>query len=169
MLGASHGVDRASGRARAARQSARQRRRANADRRAEVARRRAQSALAIAGAPDARAVGVARFGSPAWPSSRSPSCSGAASCSQLRQADAYEDAPQSHQVKTGTPTMGGHRRSLRDRCLVFALHARPFLTATGLSGRWPAAAIGLIDDFLGDHATDESRPARAHQVLGDAR
>ncbi|HTU70278.1 MAG TPA: phospho-N-acetylmuramoyl-pentapeptide-transferase [Candidatus Baltobacteraceae bacterium] len=65
---------------------------------------------------------------------------------QLR-AFAYEDAPQSHQVKTGTPTMGG---------IVFIL---PMLLLCGLTS-FPfvapmifivaaCGAIGMIDDLLG--------------------
>jgi phospho-N-acetylmuramoyl-pentapeptide-transferase len=66
---------------------------------------------------------------------------------QLRQ-HAYEDAPQSHQVKTGTPTMGG---------VVFIV---PFLFPIFGAMRDPltlplcfliiaCGAIGMIDDILG--------------------
>ncbi len=65
---------------------------------------------------------------------------------QLRQF-AYEDAPQSHQVKTGTPTMGG---------IVFIL---PMLLLLGLTNVpfvpemlflvAACGAIGFIDDMLG--------------------
>lgn len=64
---------------------------------------------------------------------------------QFRQ-HAYEDAPQTHQKKTGTPTMGG---------ILFALAALPLVT--GHSQLHLAmffivlacAAIGFIDDFMG--------------------
>lgn len=60
---------------------------------------------------------------------------------------AYEDAPQSHQSKTGTPTMGG---------LVFVaavaamllLGRAPLLTELGLLVLL-CAAVGAVDDFLG--------------------
>jgi phospho-N-acetylmuramoyl-pentapeptide-transferase len=66
---------------------------------------------------------------------------------QLRQ-HAYEDAPESHQVKTGTPTMGG---------VVFIV---PFLAPLLMATQDPVTAplcflvvacgaIGMIDDILG--------------------
>lgn len=64
---------------------------------------------------------------------------------QLRQ-HAYEDAPQSHQAKTGTPTMGG---------IAFVLASLPLLLlhgklATALTAMIAAcAAVGFLDDFLG--------------------
>ncbi len=65
---------------------------------------------------------------------------------QFKQT-AYEDAPQTHQKKTGTPTMGG---------VLFVLALLPLL----LSARTPfvlplfllvalCALVGFIDDFLG--------------------
>lgn len=66
---------------------------------------------------------------------------------QLRQ-HAYEDAPQSHQVKTGTPTMGG---------VVFIV---PFVLMSFGAARDPlvmplaflvvaCGAVGMLDDLLG--------------------
>jgi phospho-N-acetylmuramoyl-pentapeptide-transferase len=64
---------------------------------------------------------------------------------QMRQR-AYEDAPQSHQIKTGTPTMGG---------LVFVAAIAVALPATRAPLLLPlgllviaCAAIGLLDDYL---------------------
>lgn len=65
---------------------------------------------------------------------------------QVRQ-HAYEDAPQTHQVKTGTPTMGGI-------CFITPL----FVFLTALQAPFTAqlffvvtacAAVGLVDDVLG--------------------
>jgi phospho-N-acetylmuramoyl-pentapeptide-transferase len=65
---------------------------------------------------------------------------------------AYEDAPQTHRQKTGTPTMGG---------ISFVVAMLPLLAGVYSSeSRWPfagamlflvwaCAAIGFIDDFLG--------------------
>jgi phospho-N-acetylmuramoyl-pentapeptide-transferase len=65
---------------------------------------------------------------------------------QLRQ-QAYEDAPKTHAVKSGTPTMGG---------LVFVLTMLAVATATRAPLVFPlvllvvgCAAIGLLDDALG--------------------
>jgi len=65
---------------------------------------------------------------------------------QLRQ-HAYEDAPQSHQSKTGTPTMGG---------LMFVAAIAAMLPATRAPLLVPlamlvivCAAIGVLDDVLG--------------------
>jgi phospho-N-acetylmuramoyl-pentapeptide-transferase len=65
---------------------------------------------------------------------------------QLRQ-QAYEDAPETHAVKTGTPTMGG---------LVFVLTLLAVATATRAPLIFPltllvvgCAAIGLLDDAMG--------------------
>jgi phospho-N-acetylmuramoyl-pentapeptide-transferase len=64
---------------------------------------------------------------------------------QMRQ-QAYEDAPQSHQSKTGTPTMGG---------LVFVAAVAVMVPATRAPLLWQlgllviaCAAVGLLDDFL---------------------
>lgn len=60
---------------------------------------------------------------------------------------AYEDAPQSHRAKTGTPTMGG---------VVFILALVPLAFERTWPLAWPlfflvlaCAAIGFVDDFLG--------------------
>jgi phospho-N-acetylmuramoyl-pentapeptide-transferase len=65
---------------------------------------------------------------------------------QLRQ-QAYEDAPKTHAVKTGTPTMGG---------LVFVLTVLAVAVATRAPLMFPltllvvgCAAIGLLDDAMG--------------------
>ncbi len=65
---------------------------------------------------------------------------------QFRQ-HAYEDAPQTHQKKTGTPTMGG---------LLFTLALLPLLAVKGVPFTMElfglvalCALIGLIDDLLG--------------------
>jgi len=65
---------------------------------------------------------------------------------QLR-AHAYEDAPQSHQVKTGTPTMGG---------IVFIIPLLILLVAPGEPFAFQifflvlaCGAIGFLDDMLG--------------------
>jgi len=72
---------------------------------------------------------------------------------QMNQT-AYEDAPQTHQQKTGTPTMGG---------LCFVAAMVPLLLRVyppGSTPRWPFvgallflvwanAAIGLLDDYFG--------------------
>lgn len=66
---------------------------------------------------------------------------------QFKQT-AYEDAPQTHQAKTGTPTMGGF-------CYVLAM--LPLLWGVGT---WPfawqmvalvllCALVGFVDDFIG--------------------
>ena len=80
---------------------------------------------------------------------------------QLAQ-HAYEDAPASHQTKTGTPTMGG---------IVFIV---PMLFFFGLPrSRLPAmiflvlacGAIGFIDDILGSRADATKVCARAPSCL----
>jgi phospho-N-acetylmuramoyl-pentapeptide-transferase len=65
---------------------------------------------------------------------------------QFRQ-HAYEDAPETHQKKTGTPTMGG---------LLFALAMLPMLTTWGPPFQFAllwlvllCALIGFVDDILG--------------------
>ncbi|HVA27818.1 MAG TPA: phospho-N-acetylmuramoyl-pentapeptide-transferase [Candidatus Baltobacteraceae bacterium] len=65
---------------------------------------------------------------------------------QFRQ-HAYEDAPQTHQKKTGTPTMGG---------ILFVLALLPLLAVKGVPFTMElfglvalCAFIGLIDDLLG--------------------
>jgi phospho-N-acetylmuramoyl-pentapeptide-transferase len=79
---------------------------------------------------------------------------------QFKQV-AYEDAPQSHQGKTGTPTMGG---------ICFAVAALPllFLTVRGslsagalLFLTLGCGAIGFIDDYLAVRSgTNRGLPAR---------
>jgi phospho-N-acetylmuramoyl-pentapeptide-transferase len=65
--------------------------------------------------------------------------------SQFRQ-HAYEDAPQTHQVKTGTPTMGG---------IVFVLALAPIFALRDLSLSEQlfvlvsaCALVGFVDDYL---------------------
>lgn len=65
---------------------------------------------------------------------------------QFRQ-HAYEDAPESHQRKTGTPTMGG---------VLFALALLPMITSFGvpfedslLYAILACGLIGFVDDFIG--------------------
>ncbi len=60
---------------------------------------------------------------------------------------AYEDAPETHQKKTGTPTMGG---------VLFALAMLPMMLNWKAPLQWQlctlvllCAAIGFIDDFMG--------------------
>jgi phospho-N-acetylmuramoyl-pentapeptide-transferase len=65
---------------------------------------------------------------------------------QLRQ-HAYEDAPTSHQVKTGTPTMGG-LVFIVPMLLLLGLRSFPFVPAM-LFLVAACGAIGLIDDLLG--------------------
>ncbi len=65
---------------------------------------------------------------------------------QLRQF-AYEDAPQSHQLKTGTPTMGGIVFIL-PMLLLLGLTDVPFV-AEMLFLVVACGAIGFIDDMLG--------------------
>ena len=65
---------------------------------------------------------------------------------QFRQ-HAYEDAPQTHQVKTGTPTMGG-------LCFVVPLFVLLTAPAVPFNGQLfflivACAAIGLFDDVIG--------------------
>lgn len=64
---------------------------------------------------------------------------------QFRQ-HAYEDAPQTHQKKTGTPTMGG---------IVFAAALLPMFAFSTAPFTWPllflivaCAGIGFADDFM---------------------
>jgi len=65
---------------------------------------------------------------------------------QLRQ-HAYEDAPQSHQSKTGTPTMGGLMFVAAIAAMLPATRA-PLLVPLGLLVI-VCAAIGVLDDVLG--------------------
>lgn len=65
---------------------------------------------------------------------------------QLRQ-HAYEDAPQSHQVKTGTPTMGGI--CFITPLLVLLAPGEPPLHSQLFFVVAACAAIGLVDDALG--------------------
>lgn len=60
---------------------------------------------------------------------------------------AYEDAPQTHQKKTGTPTMGGLLFLLAPLA-AFAIVHDPLVLAYGflIAG---SAAIGFIDDYMG--------------------
>jgi phospho-N-acetylmuramoyl-pentapeptide-transferase len=64
---------------------------------------------------------------------------------QLRQ-HAYEDAPQTHQVKSGTPTMGGIVFLIPVLVLLFLKQplAPALVVLVGACG-----AIGLLDDLLG--------------------
>ena len=64
---------------------------------------------------------------------------------QFRQ-HAYEDAPETHQKKSGTPTMGGILFGLAMLPLIFARHT-PFAFALGALVLG-CGAIGFIDDFL---------------------
>lgn len=64
---------------------------------------------------------------------------------QLRQ-HAYEDAPQTHQSKTGTPTMGGIV-FLCAAALMFVNWGDPLVTAFGVL-IFGCGAIGFIDDLL---------------------
>ena len=59
---------------------------------------------------------------------------------------AYEDAPESHQVKTGTPTMGGVLFLIAP--LVVALLVRNAATTAYAFLIAGSAAVGLIDDLL---------------------
>jgi phospho-N-acetylmuramoyl-pentapeptide-transferase len=65
---------------------------------------------------------------------------------QLRQ-HAYEDAPASHQTKTGTPTMGGIV-FIVPMLLLFGLTSFPFVPAMIFLVA-ACGAIGFIDDILG--------------------
>jgi phospho-N-acetylmuramoyl-pentapeptide-transferase len=62
------------------------------------------------------------------------------------QQHAYEDAPQTHQKKTGTPTMGG-LLFLIAPLVAFAILRDPFVLALGLLVAG-SAAIGFADDFM---------------------
>jgi phospho-N-acetylmuramoyl-pentapeptide-transferase len=65
---------------------------------------------------------------------------------KLRQ-QAYEDAPKTHQTKTGTPTMGGLLFALGP---LVALLLAPSLTTAALALLiWGNGAIGFVDDYLG--------------------
>ena len=101
---------RASVEARAARQSARQQRRTDAGRRAQVARQRAANPLLRATAlVNASLLGLliwALFGFAIAAAAAVLLLVAAWAGCDVRQ-HAYEDAPQTHQGKTGTPTMGG--------------------------------------------------------------
>jgi phospho-N-acetylmuramoyl-pentapeptide-transferase len=126
-------------RARAARESARQRRRADAARGVDLARQRRQSVadggmkLALAGAlafTVSAAAGKPLIG---W-------------LSRLKYRQrAYEDAPQTHQAKTGTPTMGG---LLFVSAPLITLAFAPSPTTLGLTVLVTGmAAIGFVDDL----------------------
>ncbi len=65
---------------------------------------------------------------------------------QLRQR-AYEDAPQTHQAKTGTPTMGGVCFVLALTPLLFPV-VRNSMTVTLFALVAGCAAIGFADDIL---------------------
>ena len=65
---------------------------------------------------------------------------------QLRQ-HAYADAPQSHQVKTGTPTMGGIVFIVPFLFPLFAIHVPLVLPICFLVVA--CGAIGMFDDLLG--------------------
>ena len=60
---------------------------------------------------------------------------------------AYEDAPQSHQSKTGTPTMGGLVFVAAIAAMIPATRA-PLVLPLGLL-TIACAAVGFLDDFLG--------------------
>jgi phospho-N-acetylmuramoyl-pentapeptide-transferase len=64
---------------------------------------------------------------------------------QLRQ-HAYEDAPHTHQAKTGTPTMGGLIFVITLLAALAAIRVPLFLELVGLVVA--CAAIGAIDDLL---------------------
>lgn len=77
---------------------------------------------------------------------------------QFKQT-AYEDAPKTHQVKTGTPTMGGLTFVAAIVAMIFAARA-PFLTATGLM-ILACAGVGFLDDYLAiRHGTNRGLRAR---------
>ena len=59
---------------------------------------------------------------------------------------AYEDAPQTHQVKTGTPTMGGLLFLIAPLVVVIAFHDARALAYAFLIVA--AAAIGFADDVM---------------------
>jgi phospho-N-acetylmuramoyl-pentapeptide-transferase len=63
------------------------------------------------------------------------------------QQHAYEDAPKTHQKKTGTPTMGG-LLFLFAPLVAFAIARDPLVLGYGLliAG---SAAIGFVDDYMG--------------------
>ncbi len=62
---------------------------------------------------------------------------------------AYEDAPKTHQTKTGTPTMGGLVFSVTFIALYFAFRAPDAPLLAALVGLILAcAAIGALDDYL---------------------
>ncbi|MBV8490203.1 MAG: phospho-N-acetylmuramoyl-pentapeptide-transferase [Candidatus Eremiobacteraeota bacterium] len=65
---------------------------------------------------------------------------------QLRQ-HAYEDAPASHQGKSGTPTMGGLVFVLAIAAALALWHAQPFMIALTVL-IVACAAIGFVDDYL---------------------
>jgi phospho-N-acetylmuramoyl-pentapeptide-transferase len=65
---------------------------------------------------------------------------------QLRQR-AYEDAPQSHQAKSGTPTMGG--LCFVTPLFVLLIPPQPPLGAQLFFVVAACAAVGLVDDALG--------------------
>jgi phospho-N-acetylmuramoyl-pentapeptide-transferase len=77
---------------------------------------------------------------------------------QLRQ-HAYEDAPATHQVKTGTPTMGGIVFvAIAIPLIVFA--QMPLVTALVILV-FGCGAVGLIDDLLGiRHGKNQGLRAR---------
>jgi phospho-N-acetylmuramoyl-pentapeptide-transferase len=59
---------------------------------------------------------------------------------------AYEDAPQSHQVKTGTPTMGGLLFGVAPLIALVLLPSRATLALAALV--WLCMAIGASDDLV---------------------
>lgn len=65
---------------------------------------------------------------------------------QLRQ-HAYEDAPKSHQVKTGTPTMGGVVFIVPFLLPIFAMNVPLVLPMSFLVVA--CGAVGMLDDILG--------------------
>ena len=80
---------------------------------------------------------------------------------------AYESAPQSHQSKTGTPTMGGLLSSFGRRRRCCSRRARRWSRRCGLLSFSSAPRSGGIDDASGVRLGTQSRLARAHEVPGD--
>ncbi len=80
---------------------------------------------------------------------------------QFRQ-HAYEDAPETHQKKTGTPTMGGILFGLAMLPLLAMWHT-PFALALAILVLG-CGAVGFIDDYLCDQARTKSWLARANEV-----
>jgi phospho-N-acetylmuramoyl-pentapeptide-transferase len=61
---------------------------------------------------------------------------------------AYEDAPQSHQSKSGTPTMGGLAFVAAVAAMMSASRGIPLLVPLGMAVI-ACAAVGFLDDYLG--------------------